>query len=873
MAQNTTENLKDLDTISPATSVASGGNLDQAKMAMTPAAKQGVAGIASPATNKGNVHNAPGVKPMEGETKVVTQEQKNLLKQKYAEVDTAVDINEQQRQNALAQVAGSKEISKLGEAGASIQAVLSANVNRIFNAKAGQLTGMGGGVDGLAALGKDDKMLAASTLTAPVKQNLSSIADLDYIADNIAEVNNWGAMESRAGKNLRQILRDAGFNPDGKSQEEIKAGVDIAMKDLSGKIAQEMGTRDASGLVALDWNKISAAFPNKDKFMATLLSTGLADDIKVDDPLLTDMGYDTPDERSQLKSLLGVGEDVSVREFQRATQNFIDTKFVDVRKAEETVKNPMASMADKQNALKSLRAMGYTGSLVSKEEAQAVNKELIDADTGPFTFGGKTYGGLKDALSDANITGLVNTYLTTGDDTNLPKELKDIVDGNKSFFESVLTELEDEVNQFNSIQKQDKEIKDAFGGDEDLMAAVIPGYVKGKPYATSNTNVSTLPPIAQQILDPTLPAETKELNKQVLGKIKTIPGMRPEEVTDMVKRLNPASLDFLRKSPANLTNYVNSMTTNAAAKRVKERIAKGEQLSSAQVLSTIFGGDAPQTLSSYSLLTKLANSGFAVPGNPLGSMTAFGMMSDPAALANTIDNMIHDDPSDTSVVANATEGINAIKAGVAASVKDNPDTKKWLDFASAGEGEDITNFANMYRALPGNENKSDVQNAADAAAAAERLGNGFLSSSLSNVVENHFMKQVLAIEDMPGGIAIGGAGGNVPQLGQAVTLEGDEGGRQALAMLTPEAENRLTSLLGEIAMITNNKPTGEISRKLGPIADRITGLLTSVKSPTFVANQEAAAREAEKAKAREDLIKLSAASEAARKRMEQNTGA
>jgi hypothetical protein len=798
MANSNNPDLKDMTTISPVTGVSETGNVNQGKMALTPAAKQGIAGIQSPFTNKGNIHSVTSVNSTDVLESQATSAKPLTEEQRQKKTQSLIDITEEQRKQALDQIATSGELKKLGSTGESLQKVLLGKINGIFNANAAGIAIKG--TDGLAQIGQNAELMSELTgagATKPVQDALTTMGKLDYIKDNLdATGTNWVALDQMAGGDARQFLRDQGFNPDGKSVAEIQAALDEQLTKNTGVIGQAIGFKtDPNDPTAnINWETVSTIFPDKTTFLGKLLSTGLKDELKVDDTLLTDMGYDTPEERQHLRDVLGITGDESVSAFSNKVDQYLSTAYEDVRKASEIVGDPMASMAEKTDAVEKLKAMGYTGTLMAQEDVAKVAQELEDAETGEFEFAGQSMT-IKDALSDSNITGLVSKYLAGDESVKLPKELEDFVDNNRKFFENAVAELKTEVDGFNSVQDSWKELENSVG-KEDMQFLGIPGYDPSKPYYINSADITSMPAIVQTLVNG---SETDKINaKAVVTGLKKIPSVPPAVVSDIIKGLKPEQVKALGDKPESVVHYANAVGVDAAVKRVRDSnkampVGTSPAVKTGNLLTAAFGAaDATEMMNNYTTLSELAAAGIGVPGDPLHGMTVLGSFNNPDDIGNALDSITPDNTNDVAGIVGADTGLQNARSSLMSGVKGHPEVEAYLGMARSAKiaGTSPAGFVGVISKMPGNEGKTPEALAAQASGYLAKL-NPELGQKLVNEVFGNAAK--LPMNSPEFRVAVGnlltnldGASPEYKAAAQALMAQAAAAAKAPVRDLTPE---------------------------------------------------------------------------------------
>jgi hypothetical protein len=792
------KDLKDMTAIDPVTGVAETGNVNQGKMALTPAAKQGIAGIQSPFTNKGNIHSVTSVNSTDVLESQATSAKPLTEEQRQKKTQSLIDITEEQRKLAIDQVATSGELKKLGSTGESLQKVLLGKINGIFNSKSATVAK--DGVEGLSQLGQSEELLAGLTgagATAPVQTALKNMGKLDYIKDNLAD-GNWSALESKFGVGegeLRKFLRDNGKDPDGKSVKDIITDIDELMTSNTGDIGKAIGFKaDPNDPTAnIDWNKVSTIFPDKTKFLGTLLSTSLKDELKVDDTLLEDMGY-AKDDIPHLKEVLGITDDESVAAFSSKVDQYLSSAYEDVRKASEIVGDPMASLAEKAEAVEKLKAMGYTGTLMAQEDVAKVAQELEDAETGEFEFAGQSMT-LKEALSDKNITGLVEGYLAGDESVKLPEVLKDFVDNNRKFFEHAVAELQDEVGEFNDVQKSWKELENSVG-KEDMQFLGIPGYDSSNPYYLKKADITSMPAIVQTLVNG---SETDKINaKAVVTGLKKIPSVPPAVVSDIIKGLSPAQVKALGDSPESVVHYANAVGVDVAVRRVKDSnktmpVGTSPAVKTGLLLTAAFGAaDATEMMNNYTTLQDLASVGITLPGDPLRTMTILGGFDNPDAIGEALDGLVPDTLSDVAGIVGGDAAIKNSRDTIMKAVSDHPEFAAYMGMARSAKiaGTSPAGFVGVISKMPGNEGKTPEALAAQASGYLAKL-NPELGQKLVNEVFGNAAK--LPMNSPEFRVAVGnlltnldGASPEYKAAAQALMAQAAAAAKAPVRDLTPE---------------------------------------------------------------------------------------
>ncbi len=545
MANNTNKDLTELNTVNPLTAAAN-PNLTpkQVDMAATPAAKQGIAGIQSPFTNKGNVHQTPasvtdGQKSVFKTTTAPTEEPKQEKEsgasdaERIRRLQLQRDVAESDRQAAQERLRGSTTLKQLGGVGDAIQSQLGARIDSLFTKDSGLegegIAAIAGNVElnkqFIAALPEENKTAASTAMKA--------IFDADKILDD----------PTRAGEHAT-----------------VQQSMSKALADLSQAISPAGAVTDGK----ISWEQVSSFFPDKNQLLGTLVASGLGDQIKVDSQMMTDLGYDTDEEKTEITKLLGLTGNETYKEFSDKINNYLGTEYAEVTQLESKLRDPTLTADERRETLNSLRDLGYTGSLASREEVSALADEVeAVGEEDKIDFAGKEYT-IAEALSDEVLTGAVADYLAGNlSAEDLPAGLVRFVEDNKKVFEAAVNDLKDEIGQYNTMQDEWKTLQ-ALQLDPEVMKAL--GYNPDQKIQTTKLNAGSMPLISSILTgkDPDGKSIPVEKYKTFLTNVSKFPPAISQQVLTNLKASDLKRLsedDNLQRSYVQTLTAVNNLSS------------------------------------------------------------------------------------------------------------------------------------------------------------------------------------------------------------------------------------------------------------------------------------------------------------------------
>jgi hypothetical protein len=235
----------------------------------------------------------------------------------------------------------------------------------------------------------------------------------------------------------------------------------------------------------------------------------MADHVNVDDKMLNTLGYDTPEEMTDLLNIFGMTPEEfkknppTLQAFQARVATYVDERVRPIDAEFGKMNDPFASPSEREEALENLRDMGYTGALASRETITKLGDDIAKAGTN-ISFGGKVYETTEDLLSDEGVSMMVGGYLNgTIKKDMLPAALVDIIEKNRDVFTDLATEMKTEVTAFTKVQD---DVKAATTGvSRDTLKLIMPGMFNadGTPKSFM-TSVPTAPTagLGKVILDP-----------------------------------------------------------------------------------------------------------------------------------------------------------------------------------------------------------------------------------------------------------------------------------------------------------------------------------------------------------------------------------
>lgn len=629
----------ELDTTNPLTAAANPSmTAKQVEMAGTQASKKGQLGLDS-FNVTGNTHLAPStVKPSGGTTSALPKTSPAPSVWSAPSTQTAVDAGELEKKKGIAdaerarqlqvqrdlvardkesaqqQLQASQSLKQLGSIGESIQRQLAGNLNNIFKAEDQRLVGEGlaaisGSSELMGELAKSEQLKGASY----TKADGTSVSGPDAVTAMFADI-------TEADKVLDDPTRVGEHDLATTNMNKAISQLAVTLGDPSGKV---------------NWATLQSVFPDKEKLLGTLASSAMADTVKVDDSLLTDMGYVTIGERAELTSLLRLTGQESMTEFRQKVDAYLSKDYSDVRQLESVLRDVTANPDERRQALEKLRDMGYTGALASREEVTRVADLVQQAtDEGTtFQFAGRDYT-LADALSDETITGAVADYLSGKlDREDLPSALADFVDENQKVFEAAVTELEKEVGSYNAQQEEWQTLK-GLGLDDATMTML--GYDPKQKIQTGKLNTESMP-IVKEIMS----GENATANKGLLIDIQKN-NFSPETLQKILKGMDAGEIKQLRENTDLRNNYFNSVKAAESFAQLDRDFSANPNMSGLDVLGRAFGaGTAADLEQNYNTLRELRDMGFTEFQPALDAMLAVSDLNNPRAIVAGLKSAIN----------------------------------------------------------------------------------------------------------------------------------------------------------------------------------------------------------------------------------------
>jgi hypothetical protein len=708
VANNTNKDLTKLDTTNNLTAAADPNlTAKQVDMAATPAAKQGIAGIQSPFTNKGNIHQAVSVTPNGKETqassifKTTTTPQtetkqaaktqgatdSDLLKRQQFQRDVA----ESDRQAAQDRLASSASLKQLGGAGAAIQEQLGAKIDKLFTKDAGLES------EGIAAIAGNAELSKQFIAALPEENQTAATTAMQTIFN--------------ADKTLDDTTKTA-------DHELAKSSMAQALADLSVALTPAGVAGDGK----LSWEQITSFFPDKNKLLGTLVASGLTDQIKVDDQLLADIGYDTPDEIKELKKVLGVTGEMTYKELSDKVESYLGTEYKEVTDLENKLRDPAITADERREALSSLRDMGYTGTLASREEVSALADEIEavgEEDT--FKFGGKDYT-LTEALSDSVLTGAVSDYLAGNlSAEDLPAGLVSFIEDNKKVFEAAVEDLKDEVTSYNTMQTEWQEIK-SLGLPPDILVNL--GFNADQKIQTKKINSDSMP-----LVKAILSGKDTSNNPIDVAKYKTLLTdlgvTAPAVFSSVLTNLTDKDIAKLQSDPVLAKDYTNSLRATNSLAAIKARMTNdtaSDDLSGDEIISMIFGQDPDAMASGATDAIKgmssaienikyLQDMGITELDSTLTAMLAVGDVRNGKALYDALVGSLGDTVTSLdSFSGKMKNGISSFTSA-AGNIKELKKYEPLISSAKAGDGMGILAGLQSLGKIDGKDVVADISTA------------------------------------------------------------------------------------------------------------------------------------------------------------------
>ena len=692
--------LTELDTTNPATAAAN-PNLTQKQvdMAATPAAKQGIDGIQSPFTNKGNIHVPKSADSIFKTAEAPTPDTKSQEKaqgiadaQRTKQLDSQRAVVEADRQAAQERLAASKSLRNVGGIASSIQNQLASQVDRLFSEESSKLQG-----EGLSAIAGSEELRKQMTLPEESKAVASTALDEIYKYDQ--ELDNL--TEAAAGSEAYNL-----------AQQNMTAAV--------GKLATALGSSDGK----VTWDQVKGLFPDQEKLLGVLASSSMADQITVDSQMLNDLGYDTDAEKEEITKLLGLTGKESVTEFRSKVDSYLNSEYKEVSQLENQLRDRTLSTEEREDILNRLKDLGYTGTLAARSDVTQTYNNIKDIADQSFKFAGREMT-MEEALSDASVTGAVSDYLAGRIERGeLPEALADFVDENKDVFEDAMADLKDEVQQYNTTQEEWRQLS-SLQLDPKIMETL--GFDPNSKIQSKRLNTDSM-----ALLKGILPVRDKDGNlvtpptavqyQSLLTKLSSkAPAMLPE----ILANLKPADVEALTKDPILERDYMNSLAAvnNMAAIKARMTNATAEDdLSGDEIIGLIFGQD-PEAMATGKVdairgmretldkIKTLQSAGITDLDGAYNAMLAVGDVTDGKALYDKLAESLGDSVTDLSGFSSKLKNGIAAFTSAAGSVKELSKYDALIDGLNKKSGTGILSGLQALGKIKGQDMSTDVREA------------------------------------------------------------------------------------------------------------------------------------------------------------------
>lgn len=392
------------------------------------------------------------------------------------------------------------------------------------------------------------KATAEEQVAKKLSETMSGFGSIGEKVKNLVVGETRKLTESQVPVEIKQAidtskLKALALGPEGEAEAtkllETLANPDSTPEQKNQATADLKNNYDIDQAAAYDYLKTDAA-----KQIAQSVID--PDQIKVDETLLTQMGYETPEQQDELLAALGMEnmEELagkSMTEVQDLVNSRIQEEFSQTESLRQMAADPNASPAERAEAISLLRDMGAVGVIATEAEMDDLSRAVAEADE--ITFGGETYQ-LADLLSDDTITGMVGKYIDALDNPDDPENKKYIekfkndpdtqflaqfAESHKAAFQDLMVENRQQMESFDELQKGNQQFFDGLAGfPKDVLKDM--GYDPDKLHGTDLTE--GLPAILTLASGPQ-GAETKDL-------ISKLP-------TDVAKQLSDLDETTLRR--------------------------------------------------------------------------------------------------------------------------------------------------------------------------------------------------------------------------------------------------------------------------------------------------------------------------------------
>lgn len=424
------------------------------------------------------------------------------------------------------------------------------------------------------------------------------LKSLGHLGDRVGQQIN-SVVASLVNVNGLQAVDEAGFKKTGMQLAQGHTYQDVASavnafasgdQNALASLNQALGKEPSAPLTI---EEIKMLYRGVDDSLAANIALQMPDAILVTDELAESLGY--PGGTAELADLLGVTQaevqNMSVLQLDEAAEALKAREFGEVDEIRARLNNPNLSSAERQALRSRLRALGASGVRATEDDVARTIERIEAGET--IKFGDEEYS-LQELLDDDEISGLIKSYLEDPEGTigrTLPEELKAFINDNRAVLEDAADELDDNVTEFSSIQKDNlaigqvegaadidtKVLSEIFGEDWDKQ-------FRGSRLMDDEQLMAEFPTLAL-LHDESFWQE--EERGAIVDNMNRLASTDPE-LAKQILQLTPQELEALGLSRGNNEKWVNFIEQRKAAKRV-ERLPDDASLD--QILDTVFGKD------------------------------------------------------------------------------------------------------------------------------------------------------------------------------------------------------------------------------------------------------------------------------------------
>ena len=405
-------------------------------------------------------------------------------------------------------------------------------------------------------------------------------AAVDTTKTTVSIMNAW----SKANADLQS-------NP---TSDDAKSRVDNINKSLMNVL-----TIPAGAGISINMDLAEHIFGDKSQAVGFFISNGMSGNITLTDSFLKDglgIGTDMMDEFKQdIGKYLGApvastsidpatGKVKTVYDLTGITYGGLQNQFASAEHKEyerasdleKAMQDSATPMAERRAIQSELRSMGYTGTLASKASMDNLARDIGESDK-EIVVGGNTYTDISHALDSTHIQSMVTNYLsgtmTDKEKAELPQDLRDLADTHREAFEAILSHFDADINRFNDNQQASKDFT-AMGSSEDTLKT-LGVNLRNEDGSLKVFNTNDVAAMNKVIAGSTTLSSLQESYKT--GDMKTVSNIN--SLMDSTTATGKVGVDFLNSlNKADLKSLTDG---SDAAKALQTKVVSGLQFSGA----------------------------------------------------------------------------------------------------------------------------------------------------------------------------------------------------------------------------------------------------------------------------------------------------